>query len=171
VNDKPTTQHRNKRHSTSPWLNDNAILLANEDVNTLSPQDRNIYETYLYTSYFQPLSDNEVNTLSHDKKIEYKNILAIVNSLHTVTSTSPLDVFTNQPLVACQEIDLKPVVTHLSDFILTMMEAVEVEATLKVKSSQELGLGLKNKLTTQVEDRLRAHWPRRGRCETEIRVS
>lgn len=69
------------------------------------------------------------------------------------------------PLEVTME-DVRRIITGIRE---SLVDALEKEAYLRITNAQQVALNNKDNLTEELEDRLRTHWPRRGRVETQIK--
>jgi len=171
--------HSSMAHPECSWVRKDAqILPVSEKVElTMDEYDLRDYEKCL-ARRFLPLSPEKVAELSEKDQARYHRTqvvvkraqerLAIEENPEYIREHVPLTL-DEEPWVLKFEIDV-PVMTSLLVGIRdSLVTAVEIEADRRVKRSDDMKKDYKDEFTEELEDRLRTHWPRRGRVETGIK--
>lgn len=163
-------------HSAVRWLSEGAHVLTSVQETQLSEEERMLYMEHL-AEHFIHMSDTELHALSVEMKAEYKALSANITAFHKSSSgsklsmyTVPLDLFSKRPMIASNPINTETLLVDLSTLRDGILTYAETFSLAEIKTSTHVGEVLKAELTRQLEDRLRHHWPRKGKCETEIKV-
>ena len=165
-------------HPDCPWIRaGNALACSEEDEAKMDDFDRIQYENGLAKS-FLALDDATLATLSDEAVAVYKRCesistrakerIAIETEPEYVRSNVPTDS-EGKPWVLSVDVaisDLTRVIGGIRDSLIT---TVEKESARRVARAQSLSIDNKAEFTEELEDRLRTHWPRRGRVETGIK--
>jgi uncharacterized protein YozE (UPF0346 family) len=185
--EEPTPEHVETgphRHPDYRYLNaevDVVPLHANEMVD-MDDEAIKAYKVKLVQAFIE-LTDTEIAELRHnqDSWEVYQLVKAIVvgeaglqkllSNVEYCRKNPPVNSFTNEcvPWVQYLElapIDLEKLVCGIRD---SLIQALEREACRTINLSTALTTQRKDGFTEELEDRLRTHWPRRGRVETQVK--
>lgn len=169
-------------HPDFPWLRkemagEEAVHMKEEDFQALDEGDREEYEE-LISRMFVEISEELITTLTPESLELYNRMKVIADNQRSQQALEanvdfqrtniPKD-FNKQPVVLFLEIsksDVEIVITGIRDNI---FQAIEIEAYKRLKRAESVALERKANFTDELEDKLRTHWPRRGRVETQIK--
>lgn len=167
------------------------VPLSNEELANMDAEDVEDYDLALVKAFVNlpenpdvipPNTTNNFPTLSAlepDIQTQYADVKARVEVIQTrlaeeaqseyIRQHLPLHARQQTPWIACIEItdeDLDRLYVRIRENI---VHSLESEAFRKIAATEREMRDKKQELTDQLEDRIRNHWPRRGRVETEIK--
>lgn len=173
------TSHSSMAHPECSWIRKDATLLpVSEEVElAMDEYELRDYEKCL-AKRFLKLSEEQLAELSEEDAARYNRTQVVVtraqerlaieeNPLH-IRENVPLNL-DEEPWVLKFEIDISTMTNLLVGIRDSLVTSVEIEADRRVKRSDEMKKDYKDEFTEELEDRLRTHWPRRGRVETGIK--
>jgi hypothetical protein len=140
------------------------------------------YDLYDYekalSHAFIPLSDEDRETLSEEEQAIYDHCVEIVPGIkeRIAQEEDPTHLRTNVPVdsqgkpwALKMEIPLSSLSKLVTDIRDSLVTSAEKEAAGRLERADAIRKNNKDKYTNELEDRLRTHWPRRGRVETGIK--
>ena len=176
----PTTSSSYKppAHPECQWIRaSNPLPLSEEDESALDDFDRLEYENGLAKSFIA-LDEAAISVLSPESQVMYRRCeeisasakarIAIESESSYVRSHVPLDSQGN-PWVLVVDIAIDDLVRIIGGIRDSVVTTVEMESARRLARALSLATDNKTEFTEELEDRLRTHWPRRGRVETGIK--
>lgn len=176
--DLPATTYKPPTHPNFPWIRAGYPLpLSEDELAALDDFDRLEFQNSTAKS-FVPLDETVFAALSEESQTTYKRFeemsdeakarIAIESESSYIRSHVPADskgdawvLFVDVDIA-----DLSRVVGGIRDSLVT---TVEKESARRIARAQAVAIDKKADFTEELEDRLRTHWPRRGRVETGIK--
>lgn len=173
-------------HEKYPWLRieTTVIPLGQEEFEKIHEDDREEYVESLSKMFVEmpepePIQ-GEDESIEPNKLYEWSKSL-VVSYKERKTLEADNDYIRNHPPLHVHKHDLPTpwvlpltiTASDLSNLLFGMRESLvvelEIEANNRIKDSEIKSLHHKEVFTDQLEDRLRTHWPRRGRIETQVK--
>lgn len=153
------------------WSVDALAAAVDED-------DRTEHDEVIAAMFVEITDETALAELSESDRIDYERAKTIASNIQESKQLAadpafqrtnvPLDSF-RQPMVLLLDItvqDVRLLVDSLRD---SLVVAAEKETFARLQRAEELTKERKAMFTEELEDRLRTHWPRRGRVETQIK--
>eukprot|EP01040_Poterioochromonas_malhamensis_P004946 gene4946-5306_t len=180
--DKPLLTVGFTPHAQFPYLKEETTVFpkSNDEVDVMLPEDREVYEKTL-AKYFLPIPEETINVKlpTPEEQKQYEDLKGYVdlikqrqteeNSWEYLRQHIPTDQSKNQNWILSIEItsdELSNLFEAIRDSVISNVEAESMKKILTVEHDMT---NKKEELTNELEDRIRNHWPRRGRVETEIK--
>ena len=165
-------------HPDCPWIRAGyALACTEEEEAKMDDFDRVEYEDVLAKS-FLALDEAAVALLSEEMLVVYrrceatsfraKERIALETEPAYVRQHAPLDS-EGRPWVLSIDVPISDLTRVLGGIRESLVTSVEKESARRIARAQSLSVDNKAELTEELEDRLRTHWPRRGRVETGIK--
>jgi hypothetical protein len=161
------------------------ILTPEEETAAFDDEDKadekRLYWDSVYKA-FVPVAEEVANTFPEDVAVEYKRCTEIVEEMKGILEDEkikqapayirahpPTDQFGGQfvSTIQVEPTFVTELLGHIRD---ALIAEVEVESFNKLEEAKLLTDKRKSALTEDLEDRLRTHWPRRGRVETQVKM-
>ena len=173
------TRKVNMSHPECPWIRKDAIILPVSEEVELA-MDEYVLRDYekCIANRFIAMNDEAIAELTEEDQARYyrtqivrdraKERLAIEEDPVYIRNNVPCDL-DNNPWVLKFEIEtaiMQNLVIGIRDSLIT---SVEIETERRLNRAQDMKKDYKDEFTEELEDRLRTHWPRRGRVETGIK--
>ncbi len=170
-----------------PWLSEQAKNALREPplpppavYSSLDSQERAELEDLIAEFFVYPagLEKNPVIAGSEEKRSLYARCLEARQAarLRALKSADPEFILAHVPAdsrgkdwLERIEVYQEGVVKILTSIRNSLVTHLENEAYYKTVTMEELNKARKTALTEELEDRLRTHWPRRGRVETQLK--
>jgi hypothetical protein len=174
-------------HEDYPWLRieTTVIPLGQEEFEKVHVDDREEYEEALSIMFVEmpepieeeneddePVEPNELYEWSKSLVNSYKERKSLEVENEYIRNHPPLHVHNNDlptPWVLPLTITANDLSTLLTGMRESLVVELEIESHDRIKDSECKSLDHKEVFTDELEDRLRTHWPRRGRIETQIK--
>ena len=180
VDDKAVAFEQLKKdmHPEAPWLIPAAQYLSKAEIESLTGDEREEYEESLAEQWFQPLDDALVPLLTPSQKEVYQYVTNVIDGYKSskISKSLPSYIRTHPPTDAHNVpwvLHLEYSMTSLNDLLTglrdSIIETLEKEVYDRMQDVVKINQDRKAELTDELEDRLRTHWPRRGRVETQIK--
>ncbi|GMI11443.1 hypothetical protein TrVE_jg944 [Triparma verrucosa] len=161
-----------------PEFFDDFVLKPDEEIAAMPESERNAYIEE-HDNRFFPLSQEEIDKLSDETFAVYEKVVAEVNVRRAIkarimvtakekANSQPEDKDGNM----CVEITLFPVervTSYVEGLRESLLGVMEDESQKRRKVNDDLCEERKEDLTEELEERLRLHWPRKGRTEVKYR--
>jgi hypothetical protein len=180
ANKKPTHSVGFAPHPKYPFLKEETTIVPKtpEEIEQLLPEDREEYEKLLI-KYFLPIQDYQTRFVDKPEELQsYETMKSYVQQLKEkqeqetsfeyVRSHLPLDA-QEHPWIQLVEVTPQQLTTLFTSIRENIISQLEWESCKKILSVEHDMSNKKTEFTNQLEDRIRNHWPRRGRVETEIK--
>ena len=169
----------NLSHPQCAWIRKDAQILPVSEAEELAMDEYDLrdYEKCL-AKRFLPLSAEAAAALSPDDAARYARTQIVVKRAQErlAVEEDPLYIREHVPVDIDQnawvlkfEINVETMTGLLAGLRDSVVTAVEVEADRRIKRAIDMKKDYKDEFTEELEDRLRTHWPRRGRVETGIK--
>jgi hypothetical protein len=172
-------------HSQYPFLKEETTIFpkSTEELEALSVEEKEEYEKLL-VKYFLPINDYQTKFATNpDELTAYETIatnvekikerIALEASSDYIRSHIPIDSSSTtslaSPWIHNIEITYSELSSLYSSIRCQIFQNIEIESMKKVLTVEHDMSSKKTELTNELEDRIRNHWPRRGRVETEIK--
>lgn len=174
-------------HAQYPFLKEETTITPKtpEEIEALLPEDREEYEKLLI-KFFLPIQDLSKLTTpeeiaAYETMKEYveklKERIAHETSFEYVRSHIPREMSVlsdgqeggGNPWIQLVEVTPSELTNLFTSIRGNVISLLETEAFKKIIAVEHDMNNKKTELTNQLEDRIRNHWPRRGRVETEIK--
>ena len=168
-------------HADYPWLTESMKVLEESELKGLELED-DIDELHAYhnrlVDCFVHLKEEVVESLSDTQRDAYERDKEIVNSTRAraALESDPEFIRSNVPVdsegnawVLPVELDSEMLIEMIAEFRDCLIADLERESYERLSSSTKVNKSRKSEFTEELEDRIRTHWPRRGRVETQIK--
>lgn len=169
-------------YSEAPWLLKSVPWLTLDEIRSLEGLDKEEYDELLAKGFIglaagaAGASNNSQEGLEGSELYKLQAELVKDHNDRQAILTDPAHVLSNPPLsaegkayVAVLEITRERVTEILVGFRTDIIRTIEMEAGEKILQADALNKERKAELNDELDDRLRTHWPRRGRVETQIK--
>lgn len=187
---------RREPHPDYPYIAaDSPILpLSADEVDQLHPEDREDYELSLLR-HFLPLAEagrgdaadaadaamavpEELASASEEQRQLYRDACSMYaaakrrqaeqSTAEYIAAHPPLDP-TGRPWVQSADVKGDQILSLFSGIRDSVISNLEQSSLKRTVAAERVSETSKQELTDQLEDRIRNHWPRRGRVETQIK--
>lgn len=164
-------------HEDKPWLQQTIILKTPEELLDCDDDDMFLYNQKIMKGFVK-LTDEAMEMLTPEQKSEYENFQKMMNEVNDrlTLEADPAYIRSNVPKdchgecwVLDLEINQKKLLQIISNLKDSLFDSMECEVHRRLAVAEELCKSRIDELTEEFEDRLRTHWPRRGRVETQIK--
>ena len=163
----------------APWILKDAQLQPRSEAALAAMDDleRESYEDSFFVS-FLPLSADSAAELPEELQAAYAEAAALFSavSARKAREGDPAFLRANPPMHACGDswvLPLEITTAEMTSLVASIREevvaSVEAEAYDRLAAAEARAVERKEAFTSELEDRLRTHWPRRGRVETQIK--
>jgi hypothetical protein len=152
-----------------------------DDMAALDPYDEQELESLIAQNVVILNDDDKSNAFSNNPKELselYDRCLCIrdrairrrryASDPEYILESIPIDI-NRRPLLERVQVSADAVIGMVKNAQIAFIVHMEDEAFKKAQAMDELNKERKSKLTEELEDRLRTHWPRRGRVETQLK--
>jgi hypothetical protein len=154
------------------------VLKDDKEVTDMSESDRNAYIEN-HDNSFIPLSQDEIDRLSDETFLVYEKVVSDVNVRRAIKArimteqkekadSTPVDKDGTLCIVSTQ---LPPdsITDYISNLMSSLLMNMEDDSLTRKNKMDALCEERKEDLSEELDERLRLHWPRKGRTETKYR--
>lgn len=165
-------------HPDCPWIRVGyALACSEEEEAKMDDFDRIEYEDALAKS-FLTLDESALASLSEEVLAVYrrceatssraKERIALETEPAYIRQHVPMDS-EGRPWILSIDVPVSDLTRVLGGIRESLVTSAEKESARRIARAQSLSVDNKAEFTEELEDRLRTHWPRRGRVETGIK--
>lgn len=154
--------------SLHAFLNDRSLEVDEKDELSFSISD----------AFVEITDEGKLAACGEEKVAEYHRLKELVSAVKerrvhladpAYLRSHPPSQRNGEPWVLVLGISLQEIDGLVSGICDSLVNALEKESFAKLDDSNKLTAERKEILTDELEDRLRTHWPRRGRVETQVK--
>eukprot|EP01041_Mallomonas_annulata_P008913 gene8913-18445_t len=166
-------------HIDMPWLSKEVKIHTMIEIDHMNVDDRKLYDNSIIIGFI-PIQDiHSINTmkshLNSDQLAFYEYCVSVV-AQETVRKEDERQALLRPPVDPNGDpwtLQLEVAPKYVEDVVVTircsLLENLEREAHDRLYYAQDVNNNRKSELTDELEERLRTHWPRRGKVETLIK--